>query len=54
LSTEPARELYNRAADSYQLRSIHESADPALLAELHGKLAALAECSGASCLEAEN
>jgi N-acetylglucosamine-6-sulfatase len=48
------KELYDLEADPYQLRSIHESADPALVSELSGKLNALRGCAGHSCREAED
>jgi N-acetylglucosamine-6-sulfatase len=46
-------ELYDLEADPYQLESIHESADPALLATLRARLEALEDCAGAECREAE-
>lgn len=47
-------ELYDLKADPYQLRSIHESADPALVSELSEKLDALRGCAGQSCRDAED
>ena len=46
-------ELYDMRSDPYQRKSIHESADPALLEDLRGRLRALEDCSGADCREAE-
>jgi hypothetical protein len=46
--------LYDLEADPYQLRSIHESADPALVSELRAKLDALRGCAGQSCRDAED
>jgi N-acetylglucosamine-6-sulfatase len=48
------KELYNLEADPYQLRSVHESADPTLVSDLSKKLDALRGCAGQSCREAEN
>jgi N-acetylglucosamine-6-sulfatase len=48
------RELYNRHEDPYQLESIHETADPALLQALHTRLMTLKACAGNSCNAAEN
>jgi arylsulfatase A-like enzyme len=47
-------ELYDLEADPYELESIHESADPALLADLKAKLEALKSCSEEGCREAED
>ena len=46
-------ELYDMQSDPYQLESIHESADPALLEDLRDRLRALEDCVGAGCREAE-
>jgi arylsulfatase A-like enzyme len=43
------RELYDLEADPGQLQSLHEKADPELLAWLSARLAALKECAGATC-----
>ena len=48
------KELYYLNADPYQLESIHETADPALVAELSTRLGALKGCAGESCRMAEN
>jgi hypothetical protein len=48
------RELYDLEADSYELESIHESADPSLLEDLKAKLDALKSCSEEGCREAED
>jgi N-acetylglucosamine-6-sulfatase len=47
-------ELYDLSADPYELESIHESADPALLEDLKAKLEALKSCSEEGCREAED
>ena len=47
-------ELYDLTADPYELESLHESADPALLEDLKAKLKALKSCSEAGCREAED
>jgi arylsulfatase A-like enzyme len=47
-------ELYDLQADPYELESIHESADPALLEDLKAKLEALKSCSEEGCREAED
>ncbi|MEV0383122.1 sulfatase [Nonomuraea sp. NPDC050643] len=47
------RQLYDLLADPYQLRNLAGSADPALLASLDGRLAAMVACSGATCREAD-
>jgi N-acetylglucosamine-6-sulfatase len=47
-------ELYDVEADPYELESIHESADPALLEDLKAKLEALKSCSEEGCREAED
>lgn len=49
-----ARELYDLAADPYQIQSLH--ADPSRAAEisiLHGLLASLKACAGSTCVTAE-
>ncbi|CAA9452737.1 MAG: Choline-sulfatase [uncultured Rubrobacteraceae bacterium] len=48
------RELYDLQADPYELESLHESADPALLEDLKAKLEALKSCSEEGCREAED
>ena len=47
-------ELYDLRADPYELESIHESADPALVEDLKAKLDALKSCSEEGCQEAED
>lgn len=47
-------ELYDLEADPYELKSIHESTDPALVEDLKAKLDALKSCSEDGCREAEN
>jgi arylsulfatase A-like enzyme len=47
-------ELYDLESDPYELESIHESADPALVEDLKAKLEALKSCSEEGCLEAED
>jgi N-acetylglucosamine-6-sulfatase len=47
------KELYDLNADPYQLESIHDTADPALLENLHIRLGALKGCASASCQTAE-
>ena len=47
-------ELYDLEADPYELESIHESADPALLEDLKAKLEVLKSCSEEGCREAED
>ncbi len=47
-------ELYDLEADPYELESIHESADPALVEDLKAKLEALKSCSEEGCREAED
>jgi len=48
------RELYDLEADPYELESLHESANPTLIADLEDRLEALRACAGESCREAEN
>ena len=47
-------ELYDLEADPYKLQSIHETADPSLVADLKAKLDALRTCAGQSCRKAED
>lgn len=47
------RELYDRRRDPAQVASIHDSANPALVASLSNRLKALAECAGETCRTAE-
>ncbi len=47
-------ELYDLEADPYELESLHETADPALLEDLKAKLDALKGCSEEGCREAED
>lgn len=47
------RELYDLQVDPYELKSIHESADPALLEDLRARLEALKDCAGNACREAD-
>jgi N-acetylglucosamine-6-sulfatase len=47
-------ELYDLKADPYELESLHESANPALLEDLRTKLEALRNCAGEGCVEAED
>src|SRR5215211_3593072 len=47
-------ELYDLQNDPYELESLHESADPALVEDLKARLEALKSCSGEGCREAEN
>jgi N-acetylglucosamine-6-sulfatase len=47
-------ELYDLEADPYELESIHETADPSLVANLKAKLDALRTCAGQSCRRAED
>jgi N-acetylglucosamine-6-sulfatase len=48
------RELYDLAADPYQLANLAGEADPALVAALSERLAALATCAAAECRRLEN
>jgi N-acetylglucosamine-6-sulfatase len=48
------KELYDLEADPYELESIHESTDPALVEDLKAKLEALKSCSEEECREAED
>ena len=47
-------ELYDLQNDPYELESLHESADPALVEDLKARLEALKSCSGEGCREAED
>jgi N-acetylglucosamine-6-sulfatase len=49
-----ARELYDLQEDPYELKSIHQSADPALLSDLGARLEELKACSGQRCRTAED
>ena len=42
-------EMYDLNKDQYQLKNIHNSADPNLLVELNKRLLQLSVCSGISC-----
>jgi arylsulfatase A-like enzyme len=46
------KELYDLQNDPYELESLHESADPALIEDLKAKLEALKSCSEEGCREA--
>ena len=46
-------ELYDLSEDPHQLNNLYEKADPALLARLRGRLAALRGCLGSGCRAAE-
>lgn len=48
------RELYDLREDPFQLDNIYDSADPALIADLKDRLAALRDCSGDACRKAED
>jgi N-acetylglucosamine-6-sulfatase len=48
------RELYDLAADPYQLDNVVETADPALVAALAARLAELRTCGGAECRRLED
>ena len=43
------RELYDLERDPYQLQSLHDAADPAVLDQLAAWLASLRACAGESC-----
>jgi arylsulfatase A-like enzyme len=47
------RELYDLEGDPYQLQSLHDAADPAVLDQLAAWLAGLRKCAGESCRLAE-
>jgi arylsulfatase A-like enzyme len=46
-------ELYDLNTDPYELRNQHDTADPALVAQLEARLEALRDCAGAECRAAE-
>ncbi|MEX2394425.1 MAG: sulfatase/phosphatase domain-containing protein, partial [Actinomycetota bacterium] len=46
-------ELYDLTADPRETSSIHESADPALLAQLSARVAAVRACAGPTCRSAD-
>jgi len=48
------KELYDLSADPYEMESIHETADPALVEDLKARLDALKSCSKEGCKEAED
>jgi N-acetylglucosamine-6-sulfatase len=48
------KELYDLSADPYELDSIYESAEPALVNDLSSRLEALKDCGGQTCREAED
>jgi N-acetylglucosamine-6-sulfatase len=48
------RELYDLRDDPYELRSLHESADPVLVGNLKSRLEALSGCARQSCRDAED
>jgi N-acetylglucosamine-6-sulfatase len=48
------RELYDLQTDPYELKSIHESADPTILEDLKAKLDTLKSCSKEGCREVED
>ena len=48
------RELYDLQEDPYELKSIHQSVDPALLSDLRARLEELKDCSGQRCRTAED
>jgi N-acetylglucosamine-6-sulfatase len=48
------RELYDMVDDPDQLHSLHDTAEPALLAQLAARLAQLRTCAGAACRTAED
>ena len=47
-------ELYDLQNDPYELESLRESADPALIEDLKTRVGALRDCSGDECREAED
>ncbi|MFD0471338.1 sulfatase [Nonomuraea thailandensis] len=47
------RQLYDLNTDPYQLTNLAETADPALVARLDQRLAAMAGCAGAACRQAD-
>jgi hypothetical protein len=48
------RELYELAADPYQLNNVAKEAAPAFLAMLSGRVADLVSCAGAECRQIED
>jgi arylsulfatase A-like enzyme len=48
------KELYDLFADPYELDSLYESAEPALVNDLSSRLEALKDCGGQTCREAED
>lgn len=48
------RELYDLREDPYQLESLHETADPALIEDLRARLDALKDCEASECRTAED
>jgi arylsulfatase A-like enzyme len=48
------RELFDLARDPHQLDNVVETADPALVAALAGRLAELRTCAGAECRRLED
>ena len=48
------RELYDLQTDPYALQNEAATADPMLLAELSASLAALQDCAGSTCRDAED
>jgi N-acetylglucosamine-6-sulfatase len=48
------KELYDLSSDPYELESLHETADPALIEDLKSRLEALKTCSGETCRTAED
>jgi arylsulfatase A-like enzyme len=48
------KELYDNGADPYQLRNVAKTADPALLAKLARRTAALATCESNGCRTLED
>ena len=48
------KELYDLQDDPYELESLHESADPALVEDLKARLEVLKSCSEEGCREAED
>jgi N-acetylglucosamine-6-sulfatase len=47
------RELYDLERDPYQLQSLHDAAEPAVMNQLAAWLASLRECAGVICRSAE-
>jgi N-acetylglucosamine-6-sulfatase len=47
------RERYDLRKDPHELKSIHESVDPTILANLRARLATLRDCAGDSCRKAD-